>query len=88
MPVKAVQLEKALWPILTTPSGIDTSSRLEQFEKAASPIIFTPEGISIRVKPVQEVKADAPNSEMPEGIVEIRQPAISVFDAVSMIALH
>ena len=59
-----------------------------QPEKQTLPKLVTELGIVIEVKPVQSSKQDLPKLVTELGIVVFLQPAIIVFEEVSIIALQ
>ena len=65
-----------------------TEVRAEQPEKTAAPILITELGIITEVRPEQPEKADSPILVTELGITVFFDPAIKVFDCVSMIALQ
>ena len=74
--------------MLVTPSGMVMEVRPLQPEKALLPMLVTPSGMVMEVRPLQPEKALLPMLVTPSGIVVFLQPAISVFVAVSIIALQ
>ena len=74
--------------MFVTLSGIVIFSNPLQLEKAHSPISITPLGMVISVKLVQPENAPLPILVIPSGMVVFLQPSISVFVAVSMMALQ
>ena len=86
--VRLEQPRKAYPPMLVTPSGMTIEVKLEQPENAYSPMIVTPSGIAIEVRPEQPEKARVPIFVTLLGIYVFLQPAINVFEDVSIIALQ
>ena len=79
---------KDLLPITVTPSGIAIDCRKLQSENASLPMLSTLGGMVIDVSPLQPRKAPPPITVTSVGITVLLHPAISVLDAVSIIALH
>ena len=86
--VKLLHSRKAISSILVTLFGIVTEVKLEQRKNAEFPILVTLLGMSIDVKLQRPEKALSPMLVTLLGIMVFWQPAISMFDAVSMIALQ
>ena len=71
--VRLLQLKKALFPILVTPSERVSEDRLLQPWKASSPIQDKLEGMTTEVRPIQNSKAPLPMLVTPsEMITEVR----------------
>ena len=62
--------------------------RLEQPEKAPFSMDVTPSGMLMEVRLEQPEKADCPMDVTASGMVVFLHPAINLFDAVSIMALH
>ena len=88
MEVRLVQPSKAWLPMLVTFLGIVIEVRPLQLLKAAAPMPVTLSGIKMEVRSVQLEKAEEPMLVTLFGIVVFGQPAIRVFEAVSIIALQ
>ena len=86
--VKPVQPRKQEPPKLVTELGIVIEVKPVQTEKQLSPKLVTELGIVIEVKPVQPKKHCSPKLVTELGIVVFLQPAIIVFEEVSIIALQ
>ena len=86
--VREPQRSKAKSPMLVTLSGMLTEVREKQLEKAEMSMLVTLSGIVIEVREVQPPKATQPILVTLSGITVFLHPAISVFVAVSMIALQ
>ena len=65
-----------------------TEVKLEQSLNASYPMYVTLEGIVIEVRPEQPKNAKSPILVTLEGMIVFLQPAISVLDLVSIIALQ
>ena len=74
--------------MLVTLWGIDIEVRPLQLLNAYLPMLVTLSGIVIVVKLAQSSNASCPMAVTVDGITVLLQPAISVFDDVSMIALQ
>ena len=70
-----------------TLEGMSMEVRLVQSQKAYSPMLVTLEGMVMEVKPEQPQKAHPPILVTLEGMIVFLQPAISVLEDVSMMAL-
>ena len=68
--------------------GMVIEVRLMQPSKASFPMLVTPLGIVIEVRPLQPLKAATPMLVTLLGMIVFLQPAISVLDVVSIIALQ
>ena len=86
--VKPVQPSKQLYPKLVTELGIAMEVKPVQPQKQPTTKLVTELGIVIEVKPVQPRKHQFPKLVTELGIVVFLQPAIIVFEEVSIIALQ
>ena len=86
--VKPVQYWKQSSPKLVTELGIVIEVKPVQPLKQFCPILVTELGIVIEVKSVQPEKQYPPKLVTELGIVVFLQPAIIVFEEVSIIALQ
>ena len=75
-------------PIEFTELPMVTEVRLEQSKNALSPTEVTEFGMAIEVNPSQSKNASSPIAVTEFGIIVFLQPAIKVFDAVSIMALQ
>ena len=75
-------------PIEFTELPMATEVSLEQSKNALSPTEVTEFGMAIEVNPSQSKNASSPIAVTEFGMIVFLQPAIKVFDAVSIMALQ
>ena len=86
--VSLEQSKNALSPIAVTEFGMAIEVNPEQYINACSPISVTEFGMVTEVNPSQSKNASSPIAVTEFGIIVFLQPAIKVFDAVSIMALQ